>query len=123
MVDERLLSHPDAKKVLDDLHDKGPYEVWKWLDTGDVEFRVHAWVRPDRPKGDTMLVKTLHTMGLRDAHLEVASFATIGVCIGLWIRAKTIDQNDRAHAEWRALFVGLWSPTLWLMRNALRRQA
>jgi hypothetical protein len=42
------------------------------------------------------------------------------LCIGLWIRAKTVDQDERGNAERRALFVGLWAPTLWLIGDSLR---
>ncbi|WP_350341450.1 hypothetical protein [Candidatus Nephthysia bennettiae] len=46
---------------------------------------------------------------------------SVGLCIGLWIRAKTVDQDERGNAERRALFVGLWAPTLWLIGDALER--
>jgi hypothetical protein len=46
---------------------------------------------------------------------RAASLASIGLCIGLWIRAKTVDQDERGNAERRALFVGLWPPMLWLI--------
>ena len=46
--------------------------------------------------------------GVRSEHLYVTSLASIGLCIGLWIRAKTVDQDERGNAERRALFVGLW---------------
>ena len=38
--------------------------------------------------------------------LHVTSLGSIGLCIGLWIRAKTVDQDERGNAERRALFVG-----------------
>ncbi len=47
---------------------------------------------------------------------------TVALCISLWIRATTVDQDERGNAERRALFVGLWPPTLWLMGDTLRRQ-
>lgn len=62
----------------------------------------------------------LHTAGLRSDHVEVASVASVGLCVGLWIRAKTVDQADRGHAEWRAVFVGLWPPVFLLLADALR---
>jgi hypothetical protein len=46
----------------------------------------------------------------------------VRLCIGLWIRAKTVDQGERGNAERRALFVGLWPPTIWLMAESLRRR-
>jgi len=66
-----------------------------------------------------MLTKWLYTCGLRPWQLESASLGAIGLCIGLWIRAKTVDQEARGNAERRALFVGLWPPTLWLIGESL----
>jgi hypothetical protein len=45
---------------------------------------------------------------------RAASLGSIGLCIGLWLRAKTVDQDERGNAERRALFVGLWPPMLWM---------
>jgi hypothetical protein len=47
--------------------------------------------------------------------------ASVVLSIGLWSRAKTIGEDERANAERRALFVGLWAPMLWLMGDSLRR--
>ena len=47
--------------------------------------------------------------------------SSVGLCIALWIRAKTVDQEMRGNAERRALFVGLWPPTLWLIGDSLER--
>ena len=58
--------------------------------------------------------------GVRSAHLHAASLGSIGLCIGLWIRAKTVDQDERGNAERRALFVGLWPPMLWLIGDTLK---
>ena len=66
-----------------------------------------------------MLTKALHDAGLRGWQLHGLSLGSIGLCIGLWIRAKTVDQDERGNAERRALFVGLWPPTLWLIGDAL----
>jgi hypothetical protein len=55
--------------------------------------------------------------------LHVTSLGTVGLCIGLWIRAKTVSQEERGNAERRALFVGLWPPTLWLIADSLERAA
>ena len=55
--------------------------------------------------------------------LHVTSLATIGLCIGLWIRAKTVSQEERGNAERRALFVGLWPPMFWLLGDAAERWA
>ena len=68
-----------------------------------------------------MVDKTLHTLGARSTHLHVASLGAVGLCIGLWIRAKTVDQEERGNAERRALFVGLWPPTVWLIGDTLQR--
>ena len=69
-----------------------------------------------------MLTKTLHNLGLRGWHGHITSFASIGLCITLWIRAKTVDQDERGNAERRALFVGLWPPMFWLIGDALERR-
>lgn len=67
-----------------------------------------------------MIAELLHRRGLRSGHLHALSMGSVGLCIGLWIRAKTVDQSARGNAERRALFVGLWPPTLWLMGDSLR---
>ncbi len=69
----------------------------------------------------TMLTSFLHRCHLRGGYLHLASMASVGLCIGLWIRAKTVDQEMRGNAERRALFVGLWPPTLWLIGDSLER--
>jgi len=68
-----------------------------------------------------MLTGRLHQAGLRGWHLHVSSLAGVGLCVALWIRAKTVDQDERGNAERRALFVGLWPPTLWLIGDSLER--
>jgi len=68
-----------------------------------------------------MLVKPLHHAGLRSLHLHVLSLSSIALCIGLWIRAKTVGEDERGNAERRALFVGLWPPMFWLMGESLER--
>jgi hypothetical protein len=55
--------------------------------------------------------------------LRGASLASIGLCIGLWLRAKTVDQEERGNAERRALFVGLWPTMFWLMGDTAERAA
>jgi hypothetical protein len=54
---------------------------------------------------------------------RAASLGAIGLCIGLWLRAKTVDQTERGNAERRALFVGLWPPMLWLFGETADRVA
>jgi hypothetical protein len=66
-----------------------------------------------------MLTKALTSARVRGWHLQGASLATICLCITLWIRAKTVDQDERGNAERRALFVGLWPPMFWLMGDSL----
>jgi hypothetical protein len=69
-----------------------------------------------------MLIKGLYSMGLRGLHLHLASLGSIVLCLSLWIRAKTIDQEERGNAERRAIFVGLWPPMLWLIGNAIEQE-
>ncbi len=67
-----------------------------------------------------MIVSTLHAARLRAGHFHAMSVGGVALCIALWIRAKTVDQDERGNAERRALFVGLWPPTLWLIGDSLR---
>jgi hypothetical protein len=67
-----------------------------------------------------VIVDALHRGGIRGAQLHALSLGSVGLCIGLWIRAKTVDQDERGNAERRALFVGLWAPTLWQIGDSLR---
>jgi hypothetical protein len=69
-----------------------------------------------------MIMKLLHGTGLRSTHLQAVSLGSIGLCISLWVRAKTIDQAERGNAERRALFVGLWPPMFWLIADSLAEQ-
>ena len=50
------------------------------------------------------------------------SLGSVALCIALWIRAKTIGEDERANAERRALFVGLWPPMLWLLGDTASRR-
>ena len=59
--------------------------------------------------------------GLRGWHLHLLSLATVWLCVTLWIRAKTVDQEERGNAERRALFVGLWPPMFWLIGDSVER--
>lgn len=67
-----------------------------------------------------MVTSLIHDLRFRSWQMHAASFASIGLCIGLWIRAKTLDQDERGNAERRALFVGLWPPTFWLIGDSLK---
>jgi hypothetical protein len=53
--------------------------------------------------------QALQKAGVGSTHFYAASLGSIGLCISLWIRAKTVDQDERGNAERRALFVGLWN--------------
>ena len=68
-----------------------------------------------------MLTSALRRIGLRGWQLHAASFGSIGLCIVLWIRAKTVDQDERGNAERRALFVGRWAPQFWVMGDSVDR--
>jgi hypothetical protein len=67
-----------------------------------------------------MIIDTFHRSGLRASQFHALSLGSVGLCVGLWIRAKTVDQDERGNAERRALFVGLWAPTLWQIGDSLR---
>ena len=67
-----------------------------------------------------MLTRALHRAGVRDSHLQLLSVAHILLCVGLWIRAGSVDQDERGNAERRALFVGLWPPMFWLIGRSVQ---
>ena len=69
-----------------------------------------------------MLSRLLYRCGLRGWLMHGTSLASIALCISLWIRAKTVDQDERGNAERRALFVGLWPPMFWLIGDSLERR-
>jgi hypothetical protein len=73
-------------------------------------------------KGVDVFTSMLKRAGLRSDHLQVLSMGAVGLCIALWMRAKTVDQDERGNAERRALFVGLWPPTFWLIGDSLERR-
>jgi hypothetical protein len=68
-----------------------------------------------------MLTTFLHQAGLRSMHLHLASIASIVLCIGLWARAQSMEHDERENAERRAMFVGLWPPTLWIIGNSIQQ--
>ena len=39
--------------------------------------------------------QALRKAGVRSTHFYAASLGSIGLCVGLWIRAKTVDQDER----------------------------
>ena len=59
--------------------------------------------------------------GVRGWHLQAGSLGSVALCIALWIRAKTIGEDERGNAERRALFVGLWPPMFWLIGETIDR--
>lgn len=61
-------------------------------------------------------------VGLRSQYFYGLSFGAILLCISLWLRAKTIGEDERGNAERRALFVGLWPPMFWLIGDTVRRE-
>jgi hypothetical protein len=65
-------------------------------------------------------IELLRKAGPRSTFCYASSVGSIGLCIGLWIRAKTVDQDERGNAERRALFVGLWPPMFWLIGDSLK---
>ena len=91
--------------------------------TGDHPTNRGENLRARRSKNGyptTMLSKMLARAGVRGWYLHMASLGSIGLCIGLWIRAKTVDQDERGNAERRALFVGLWPPMFWLIGDSVQ---
>jgi hypothetical protein len=68
-----------------------------------------------------MLVTQLRRIGARSWMFHGTSLASIWLCLSLWIRAKTVDQESRGNAERRAMFVGLWPPMFWLIGDAIER--
>ncbi|MDQ3150679.1 MAG: hypothetical protein M3R63_02790 [Actinomycetota bacterium] len=73
------------------------------------------------PGAGSVVRRVLLYVGLRSSHLHIMSLSSVVLCIVLWMRAKTFDQDERDNAERRALFVGLWPPTLWLMGDSIDR--
>jgi hypothetical protein len=69
-----------------------------------------------------MLIDLLRRLGLRGWMFHMASLASILLCLLLWQRARTMDQDERGNAQRRALFVGEWPPTLWLMGDSVERR-
>lgn len=66
------------------------------------------------------LSKAAQKAGVRSTYFYATSLGCIGLCISLWIRAKTVDQEERGNAERRAIFVGLWPPMFWMIGDSLR---
>jgi len=66
-----------------------------------------------------MLTTALYRLGIRGWMLHATSLGSIALCVLLWQRAKTVDQDERGNAERRALFVGLWPPTFWMIGDSV----
>jgi hypothetical protein len=66
------------------------------------------------------IFEILRKAGVRSTYMYLTSLGSIGLCIALWIRAKTVDQDERGNAERRAIFVGLWPPMFWLIGDSLK---
>ncbi len=60
--------------------------------------------------------------GLSGPALQWISMGSVGLSIGLWLRAKTVDQDERGNAERRAIFVGLWPSMIWLVGDAVTHE-
>jgi len=73
-------------------------------------------------KKERVFISALQRIGLNSGQLRLTSMGSIALCIALWMRAKTVDQDERGNAERRALFVGLWPPTFWLISDSLERR-
>ena len=56
---------------------------------------------------------------MRGWMFQSGSFGSMLWCVILWIKAKSVDQTERGHAERRALYVGLWTPTLYVIGKSL----
>jgi hypothetical protein len=69
-----------------------------------------------------MRVRATNRTPVRSEPFYGLSLVSILLCVGLWIRAKTIGEDERGNAERRALFVGLWPPMFWLLGDTLRRR-
>jgi hypothetical protein len=66
--------------------------------------------------------KYLYRAGLRGWQLHSVSLGVVSLCISFWVRAKTVDQEERGNAERRALFIGLWPVMFWLIGDAVERE-
>ena len=71
------------------------------------------------PEMNAIAARAARWAGPAALGLRAASMGSIGLCTGLWIRAKTVDQATRGNAERRALFVGLWPPMFWLIADTV----
>jgi hypothetical protein len=70
---------------------------------------------------DTFIERNLERAGIRSWHLHGVALTSVSLSLGLWVRAKTVDQEQRGNAERRALFIGLWPATFYLLGDSLER--
>lgn len=80
--------------------------------------RARSWTGT---RDGVSVVEPLGPHGLRTRHVQALALGSVWLSLALWIRAKTVDQSFRDNAERRAIFVGLWAPTLWLIAESLDR--
>ncbi len=69
-----------------------------------------------------VIAKLLFRARVRSDYLHSASLGFVWFCLSLWIRAKTVDQEERANSERRAMFVGFWPVMFWLIGDAVERE-
>jgi hypothetical protein len=69
-----------------------------------------------------MRVRSTDRTPVRSEPFYGLSLVSILLCIVLWMRAKTIGEDERGNAERRAIFIGLWPPMFWLIGDTLRRR-
>lgn len=64
-----------------------------------------------------MLIKTLHRLGITSDVMYGAGLASIAASILAW-RIRSGD--DQGHAERLGIFVGLWTPSFFILGNGLK---
>ena len=69
-----------------------------------------------------MIVDLLQAWGVTSRHVRAAAYASGALSLFSYIRSKSLDQSQRGHAEYRAVFIGLWGPTLWVISHTLRQE-
>jgi hypothetical protein len=96
--------------------------------SGSFVATIPSYPRPRSGNAGLAIRQTAEMLGSlpkplrpRSVQMFTLSLGSIVLCILLWIRAKTIGEDERANAERRALFVGLWPPMFWLIGETLRR--
>jgi len=64
------------------------------------------------------MINMLQDLGIKSEAAYTAALSSIGLSLVAWGRARR--KEDRAHADRKAIFVGLWAPTFFQLGNALR---